>query len=115
MTASSACARPASRRTAEAAFAGAAETYLFVSMAELLERIKEVWTSFWLTRGILYQSDRVVRQGSARLAIVVQQMFDSRVSRVIFTTDPVSGRDVIVIERAMPARRRAWYPACHAV
>ena len=84
--------------TEEAAFAGAAETYLFVSMAELLERIKEVWTSFWLTRGILYQSDRVVRQGSARLAIVVQQMFDSQVSGVIFTTDPVSGRDVIVIE-----------------
>ena len=84
--------------TEEAAFAGAAETYLFVSTAELLERIKEVWTSFWLTRGILYQSDRVVRQGSARLAIVVQQMFDSQVSGVIFTTDPVSGRDVIVIE-----------------
>lgn len=35
---------------------------------------------------------------SARLAIVVQQMFDSQVSGVIFTTDPVSGRDVIVIE-----------------
>ena len=84
--------------TEEAAFAGAAETFLFVSPAEILDWIKEVWTSFWLTRGILYQSDRTVRQGSAKLAIVVQQMFDSQVSGVIFTTDPVSGRDVIVIE-----------------
>ncbi|MQM31775.1 MAG: hypothetical protein CRU78_15135 [Candidatus Accumulibacter phosphatis] len=84
--------------TEEAAFAGVAETYLFVSPAELLYWIKEVWTSFWLTRGILYQSDRIVRQGSAKLAIVVQQMFESQVSGVIFTTDPVSGRDVIVIE-----------------
>jgi len=84
--------------TEEAAFAGAAETYLFVSPAELLDWIKEVWTSFWLTRGILYQSDRIVQQESAKLAIVVQQMFDSQVSGVIFTTDPVSGRDVIVIE-----------------
>jgi protein-tyrosine-phosphatase/phosphohistidine swiveling domain-containing protein len=82
----------------EAAFAGAAETYLFVSPAELLEWIKEVWTSFWLTRGMLYRSERIVRQGSAKLAIVVQQMFESQVSGVIFTTDPVSGRDVIVIE-----------------
>lgn len=84
--------------TEEAAFAGAAETYLFVSPAELLGWIKEVWTSFWLTRGILYQSDRTVQQGTAKLAIVVQQMFESQVSGVIFTTDPVSGRDVIVIE-----------------
>ncbi|MFZ4535823.1 PEP/pyruvate-binding domain-containing protein [Propionivibrio sp.] len=84
--------------TEEAAFAGAAETYLFVSPAELLDWIKEVWTSFWLTRGMLYRSDRIVRQGSAKLAIVVQQMFESQVSGVIFTTDPVSGRDVIVIE-----------------
>jgi protein-tyrosine-phosphatase/phosphohistidine swiveling domain-containing protein len=84
--------------TEEAAFAGAAETYLFVSPAELLYWIKEVWTSFWLTRGMLYRSDRIVRQGSAKLAIVVQQMFESQVSGVIFTTDPVSGRDVIVIE-----------------
>ena len=82
----------------EAAFAGAAETFLFVSPAELLDWIKEVWTSFWLTRGILYQSNRVVRKGATGLAIVVQQMFDSQVSGVIFTTDPVSGRDVIVIE-----------------
>ena len=84
--------------TEEAAFAGAAVTYLYVSPAEILGWIKEVWTSFWLTRGILYQSDRVVRQGSIELAIVVQQMFESEVSGVIFTTDPVSGRDVIVIE-----------------
>ncbi len=82
----------------EAAFAGAAETFLFVSPAELLDWIKEVWTSFWLTRGILYQSHRIVRKGATGLAIVVQQMFDSQVSGVIFTTDPVSGRDVIVIE-----------------
>jgi pyruvate,water dikinase len=86
--------------TEEAAFAGAAETYLFVSPAELLDWIKEVWTSFWLFRGMLYRSDRMVRQGSAKLAIVVQQMFESQVSGVIFTTDPVSGRDVIVIEAA---------------
>ena len=84
--------------TEEAAFAGAAETFLYVSAAELLDWIREVWASFWLARGILYQSDRVVRQASTRLAIVVQQMFDSQVSGVIFTTDPVSGRDVIVIE-----------------
>lgn len=84
--------------TEEAAFAGAAETYLCVNPAEVLDWIKKVWASFWLTRGILYRSSRVVRQGPVKLAVVVQQMFDSQVSGIIFTTDPVSGRDVMVIE-----------------
>jgi pyruvate,water dikinase len=84
--------------TEEASFAGAAETYLYVNSVDLLECIKKVWMSFWLIRGILYRNDRVIRQGSIKLAVIVQKMFDSQVSGVIFTTDPVSDRDVIVIE-----------------
>lgn len=84
--------------TEEATFAGAAETYLYVNSDELLERIKSVWMSFWLIRGLLYRSNRIVRQGSIKPAVVVQKMFDSQISGVMFTTDPVSGRDVIVIE-----------------
>jgi len=84
--------------TEEASFAGAAETYLYVSPADLLECIKKVWISFWLIRGIIYRNDRVIQQGSIKPAVVVQKMFDSQVSGVIFTTDPVSDRDVIVIE-----------------
>lgn len=84
--------------TEEATFAGAAETYLYVSSDELLERIKSVWMSFWLIRGLLYRQNRIVRQGPIKPAVVVQKMFDSQISGVMFTTDPVSGRDVIVIE-----------------
>ena len=84
--------------TEEASFAGAAETYLYVSPAELLEFIKKVWMSFWLMRGILYRNDRIIQQMTTKPAVIVQKMFDSQVSGVIFTTDPVSDRDVIVIE-----------------
>ena len=84
--------------TEEASFAGAAETYLYVSPDELLECIKKVWMSFWLIRGILYRHDRIIQQGPTKPAVVVQKMFHSQVSGVIFTTDPVSDRDVIVIE-----------------
>lgn len=84
--------------TEEATFAGAAETYLYVGADELLDRIKSVWMSFWLIRGLLYRNTRVVPQGSIKPAVIVQEMFDSQVSGVMFTTDPVSGRDVIVIE-----------------
>ncbi len=84
--------------TEEATFAGAAETYLYVNPAELLEWIKKVWMSFWLIRGILYRKSRLVQQGPVKPAIIVQKMFDSQVSGVMFTTDPVSGRDVLVIE-----------------
>jgi protein-tyrosine-phosphatase len=84
--------------TEEATFAGAAETYLYVSVDELLERIKSVWMSFWLIRGLLYRNSRIIRQEPIKPAVVIQKMFDSKVSGVMFTTDPVSGRDVIVIE-----------------
>ncbi len=82
----------------EASFAGAAETYLYVDPVDLLEFIKKVWTSFWLIRGILYRHDRVIQQTMTRPAVIVQKMFNSQVSGVIFTTDPVSDRDVMVIE-----------------
>jgi phosphoenolpyruvate synthase/pyruvate phosphate dikinase len=82
----------------EATFAGAAETYLYVRPPELLEWIKRVWMSFWLIRGLLYRNSRIVRQGPIKPAVIVQEMFDSQVSGILFTTDPVSGRDVIVIE-----------------
>ena len=84
--------------TEEASFAGVAETYLYVSPDELLECIKKVWMSFWLMRGILYRSERIIQKIPIKPAVVLQEMFDSQVSGVIFTTDPVSDRDVIVIE-----------------
>ncbi len=84
--------------TEEATFAGAAETYLYVNPTELLDWIKKVWMSFWLVRGILYRNSRIIPQGLIKPAVIVQKMFDSQVSGVMFTTDPVSGRDVIVIE-----------------
>ncbi|HAS51248.1 MAG TPA: hypothetical protein DCS21_05720 [Gammaproteobacteria bacterium] len=84
--------------TEEASFAGVAETYLYVSPDELLECIKKVWMSFWLMRGILYRSERIIQRSPIKPAVVLQEMFDSQVSGVIFTTDPVSDRDVIVIE-----------------
>lgn len=82
----------------EAAFAGAAETYLCVSPQDVLRSIKAVWRSFWLIKGILYRSSRIIRQGPVKPAVVIQKMFESQVSGVMFTTDPVSGRDVIVVE-----------------
>jgi protein-tyrosine-phosphatase/phosphohistidine swiveling domain-containing protein len=82
----------------EAAFAGAAETYLGVRPAEVLHAIQDVWKSFWLVKGILYRSSRIMRQGPVKPAVVIQKMFQSQVSGVMFTTDPVSGKDVIVVE-----------------
>jgi pyruvate,water dikinase len=85
--------------TEEAAFAGAAATYLYVQGPErTLDSIKEAWRSFWFTRGIVYRHLRGFRQVDVKAALTVQMMFDSEVSGVIFTTDPVSGRDVLVIE-----------------
>lgn len=80
------------------AFAGAAETFLHVDKDHVLEKIKETWMSFWLTRGILYRHEQGMRQRDVSPAVMIQKMVNSDVAGVIFTMDPASGKDETIIE-----------------
>jgi len=86
--------------TADAAFAGAAETFLNVSEAELLEHVKETWASFWLPRGIVYRSERLdagFSQKQFKAAVLVQEMVDAEAAGVAFSVNPVNGRQEVVV------------------
>ncbi len=76
---------------AEAAFAGAGDTHLYVSPEELLPHVKEIWASLWNPRALLYRQTKGLATTNLAQAVVVQAMVDSEVSGVAFTADPVSG------------------------
>ncbi len=84
----------------EAAFAGAAETYLYVDFEGVLEKVVENWASFWLPRGILYRWQQGIRSADLRPAVTIQKMADVDAAGVMFTVNPVDGRDDIVINAA---------------
>jgi pyruvate,water dikinase len=82
-----------------ASFAGQQETFLHVrGVEEIVERIRECWSSFFTERALFYRS----RKGSLSdlgMAVVVQRMVKPDVSGVMFTIDPTKGRrDRMVVE-----------------
>lgn len=95
---SSACAEDSER----ASYAGVQETYLNVDNLEsLLKHIVECWLSFFSERAIFYREEK----GSlddVGIAVVIQEMFQSRKSGVLFTVDPVQGRrDRMIVEAGL--------------
>ena len=84
----------------EAAFAGAAETYLYVQPEEVLHKVVETWASFWLPRGIQYRWQQGIRSIELKPAVTIQRMAKAESAGVMFTMDPASERKNIVINAA---------------
>lgn len=86
--------------TADAAFAGAAESYLHVKPEEALHKVIENWTSFWLPRGIVYRHQQKIPSTSLAASTIIQEMAEADVAGVLFTQNPVTGADEFVINAA---------------
>jgi phosphoenolpyruvate synthase/pyruvate phosphate dikinase len=84
----------------DAAFAGAAESYLNLKPDEILSKVVENWASFWLPRGILYRQRQGLRSVDLLPATLIQKMAPAVVSGVIFTRNPVNGKDEVVLNAA---------------
>jgi pyruvate, water dikinase len=94
---SSACAEDSDA----ASYAGQQETHLNVNgLDALLKKIVECWLSFFADRALFYRAEKGCLEDTA-MAVIVQQMIESRKSGVLFTVDPVHGRkDRMVVEAA---------------
>ncbi len=80
-----------------ASFAGQQASFLNVKgEAELTESIRKCWASLFEPRAIFYRAKHGVTKAS--IAIIVQKMVNSDKSGIIFTVDPVSGEDMVLIE-----------------
>lgn len=84
-----------------ASFAGQQETFLNIKgNAELIESVKRCFASLFTARAIYYRERQGFEHEKSFLAVVVQKMINSEKSGVIFTINPATNQDEIVIESA---------------
>ncbi len=91
-----------SEDSAEASFAGLHDTFLGVrDINSLLESIKKCYASLWSERAIAYRIHNNLLSEDPTMAVVVQQMIPAEKSGVLFTVNPVDGKDEIVINATL--------------
>ncbi|MFC7077115.1 phosphoenolpyruvate synthase [Haloarcula halophila] len=84
----------------DASFAGQQETFLNVSRADLLDRVKECWASLFTQRAIYYRQEQGFSHVDVDIAVVVQEMVDAEKSGVMFTSHPSTGAPKAILEAA---------------
>lgn len=73
-----------------ASWAGELETYLNTTEENVLERVKQCWSSLFTPRAIFYRHEKGLIDAKVSVAVVIQKMIQSEVSGVAFTVHPVT-------------------------
>ena len=82
-----------------ASFAGLQETYLNqTGVDQVLDSIRKCWGSLFTPRVLVYRARKGFDHARVELAVVVQKMVDSVVSGILFTRDPNTGENHMIIE-----------------
>lgn len=82
-----------------ASFAGLQDTYLNVAGPEqLISATKRCWSSLFTPRVLVYRQRKGFDHLDIHLAVLVQKMVDSVVSGILFTRDPNTGENHMIIE-----------------
>jgi len=80
-----------------ASFAGQQASFLNVNgREELIESIKKCWASLFEPRAIFYRAKHGFSKAS--IAVIVQKMVNAQKSGIMFTVDPTTGHNIILIE-----------------
>jgi pyruvate,water dikinase len=82
----------------EASFAGQQDTFLNVKAEDAALFVKRCWASYWNERAISYRHNAGIGHLDGGMAVVVQKMVNAAVSGVMFTVDPLNGKEHIIIE-----------------
>lgn len=83
----------------DASFAGQQESFLNITTYEsLIHSIKCCFSSLWGRRAFEYREAKYYNHMKVSIAVVVQKMVNSEISGVMFTANPVSGKEEIVID-----------------
>ena len=84
--------------SAAASFAGQHTTVLNVhDMDAIAQAVATVWRSAWSASALAYRR-RVGAEGPVRMGVVVQKLVAADVAGVLFTRNPITGADELVIE-----------------
>jgi len=82
-----------------ASFAGLQETYLNVTGTEhILTAVKKCWGSLFTARVLVYRQRKGFDHAEVRLAVLIQKMVDVTVSGILFTRDPNTGENHMIVE-----------------
>ena len=82
-----------------ASFAGLQETYLNVTGTEhVVTAVRKCWGSLFTPRVLIYRHRKGFDQRTVRLAVLIQKMVDATVSGILFTRDPNTGENHMIIE-----------------
>lgn len=83
----------------DASFAGQQETYLNIKgEARLVEAVQKCWASLYGARALYYRAKQGFDDRSVNIAVVVQQLVNSEKAGVMFTSHPVTGEPLTIIE-----------------
>ncbi len=84
---------------ATASFAGQQDTYTNIKgNKELILAVKKCFASLYTARAVYYRKKKGFKEGEALLSVTVQKMVNSDKSGVVFTKNPVSGANEIIME-----------------
>ncbi|MFQ5596081.1 MAG: PEP/pyruvate-binding domain-containing protein, partial [Anaerolineae bacterium] len=79
---------------AGASFAGQYDTFLNVRGAEaVIEKVRACWSSLWNERAMAYRLNNGLDHSALSMAVLVQQQLPAEVSGVLFTLNPLTGRE----------------------
>jgi len=83
----------------EASFAGQQETFLNVlGNDDLLDAVQRCWASLYGARAIYYRAKQGFDDRGVNIAVVVQELIRSEKSGVMFTSHPVTGEPLTIVE-----------------
>lgn len=83
----------------DASFAGQQETYLNIKGEKrLIEAVQKCWASLYGGRAIYYRSRQGFDHRSVNIAVVVQELVNSEKAGVMFTSHPVTGEGLTIVE-----------------
>ncbi|HBU06646.1 MAG TPA: hypothetical protein DEB09_01020 [Candidatus Magasanikbacteria bacterium] len=75
---------------AVASWAGELETYLNTTRENVIEKVKNCWSSLFTPRAIFYRHEQKLIDHYVSVAVVVQKMIQSEISGIAFTVHPVT-------------------------
>lgn len=85
--------------SAVASWAGELETYLNTTRENVVDMVKQCWSSLFTPRAIFYRHEKNLIDHYVSVAVVVQKMVQSDISGIAFTVHPVTeDPDQMIIE-----------------
>jgi pyruvate,water dikinase len=82
-------------------FAGQAATYLCIKgVSQIIDAIKRVWQSTFSPSALIYLKTKRIPLAQVKMAVVVQEMVQAKISGVMFTANVVNNKDSEILVNA---------------